>query len=363
MRIAPLTGLLLLAAVLPAGAAESPAPRLRTAVAKGVAWLRSQQAGDGAWGGLAGGRGTYRYPAGPTSLALFALLASGAEPDDPQIKRGFDYIRNYYREPGSTYEITFLMLALHAKGPRIQGKLRMKPRDRAWLKTLQEQLVSTWNGGGWRYGAAIQNPGGFARDMSHTQFATMALYAACEAGLKPPKEMLRDTVLWVLGEQEQRGPARGWAYARKSPVRSETLPTGSMTTGGVATLLFAGRMLEKIDPKSYRKHGRRIRDGIADALAWLALNWTTKRNPSAGEVSSYHLMYLYGLERIGDYTGKKRLGSHDWFAEGAAWLLANQTKEGKWDRKDVHRPYALLNTCFALLFLSRATRPLARRTP
>lgn len=28
-------------------------------------------------------------------------------------------------------------------------------------------------------------------------------------------------------------------------------------------------------------------------------------------------------------------------------------------RKDVHRPYALPNTCFALLVLSRATRPLA----
>ncbi|MHC4162969.1 MAG: hypothetical protein ACYSUM_12635, partial [Planctomycetota bacterium] len=94
MRIVPLTGLLLLAAALPAGAEELPDPKLQTAVAKGVAWLRSQQAGDGSWGGLAGGRGTYAYPAGPTSLALFTLLASGAEPDDPQIKRGFDYIEN-----------------------------------------------------------------------------------------------------------------------------------------------------------------------------------------------------------------------------------------------------------------------------
>jgi hypothetical protein len=360
MRIVgPSTGLLLLAAVLPAGAEEVPDGKVRTAVARGIAWLRSQQAGDGSWGGLAGGRGTYRYPAGPTSLALYTLLASGAEPDDPQVKRGFDYIQNYYRVPGSTYEITFLMLALHAKAPRIEGKLRMKPRDRAWLKTLQEQLLSTWNGGGWRYGAAMQNPGGFARDMSHTQFAAMALFAAHEAGLKPPKDTLRDTVLWVLGEQEPRGPARGWAYARKSPVRDETLPTGSMTTGGVATLLLTGRLLEELDPKGFRKHGRRVREGIADGLTWLALNWTTERNPSTRETSSYHLMYLYGLERIGDFTHRRLLGGHDWFAEGVAWLLANQAKEGMWDRQDVHRPYAPINTCFALLFLSRATRPLA----
>jgi hypothetical protein len=357
-----LTGLLLLAAVLPAGAEELRQERLDVAVARGVAWLRSQQAGDGSWGGLGGRRGTYVYPAGPTSLALFALLASGVEPNDPQVTRGFDYIERYYRVPGSTYEITFLMLALHARAPYDRSKLRMKPRDRAWLKTLQEQLVAGWKEGGWRYGGAVQNPGGFARDMSHTQFATMALYAAHQAGLKPPRRLLEDTILWVLQEQEPRGPARGWAYSRKSPVREETLPTGSMTTGGVATLLFAGRLLEELDPRSYAKHKRRVREGIADGLTWLALHWTTTRNPSANETSSYLLMYLYGLERIGDYTKRKLLGGHDWFAEGAAWLLANQAKEGKWDREDVHRPYALLNTCFALLFLSRATRPLAPPT-
>jgi hypothetical protein len=355
MRIAPV-GLLLLTAALPAGAENG---RLDTALAKGVAWLRSQQAGDGSWGGLAGGRGTYRYPAGPTSLALYALLASGVAPDDPQIKSGFRYIESYYRVPGSTYEITFLMLALHAKAPRVKGKLRMKPRDRAWLKELHERLVATWSGGGWRYGEAMQNPGGFAKDMSHTQFATLALYAAHEAGLKPPRNILTDTILWVLGEQEPRGPARGWAYARKSPVRDETLPSGSMTTGGVATLLLGGRLLEELDPKSYKKHGRRIREGIADGLMWLALHWTTERNPSAATNSSYLLLYLYGLERVGDCMRRKLLGGHDWYAEGAKWLLRNQTQEGKWDRKDVHRPYALLNTCFALLFLSRATLPLA----
>ncbi len=349
--------LLLLAVALPAGAEDR---KVDAAAERGVAWLRSQQAGDGSWGGLAGARGLYRYPAGPTSLALFALLASGVERDDPQIKRGFDYVGSYYRVPGSTYEIAFLMLALHARAPRVKGKLRMKPRDRAWLKELHERLIAGWNKGGWRYGGAMRNPGGFDKDMSHTQFAVLALYAAYEAGLKPPKNILADTLLWVLGEQESKGPARGWAYARRSPVRNETLPSGSMTTGGVATLLLGGRLLEQLDPKSYKKHGRRIREGIADGLMWLALHWTTERNPSAAELSSYHILYLYGLERIGDFTGKQRLGGHDWFAEGAAWLLEHQTKDGKWDRPDVHRPYALLNTCFALLFLSRATRPLAR---
>lgn len=356
MRIRPI-GWLLVAAVLPAGAEDD---KVDAAIRRGAAWLRSQQAGDGSWGGLAGGRGLYRYPAGPTSLALFALLASGVPPDDPQIKRGFDYVQSYYRVPGSTYEIAFLMLALHARAPRVKGKLRMRPRDRAWLKTLQEQLVASWSKGGWRYGGAMRNPGGFDKDMSHTQFAMLALYAAREAGLKPPRSILADTLLWVLSEQESKGPARGWAYARKSPVRDETLPSGSMTTGGVATLLLGGRLLEELDPKSYRKHGHRIREGIADGLMWLALHWTTEHNPTAAATSSYHILYLYGIERIGDYMGKPRLGGRDWFAEGAAWLLKHQTRDGKWDRPDVHRPYALLNTCFALLFLSHATRPLAR---
>ncbi|MHC4850044.1 MAG: hypothetical protein ACYTEG_16565, partial [Planctomycetota bacterium] len=65
--------------------------------------------------------------------------------------------------------------------------------------------------------------------------------------------------------------------------------------------------------------------------------------------------YLYAIERAAVLDRVKRVGVHDWYFEGAAWLLDQQRKHGAWDRKDTKDD---VNTCFALLFLKRATAPL-----
>ena len=49
--------------------------------------------------------------------------------------------------------------------------------------------------------------------------------------------------------------------------------------------------------------------------------------------------------------GTERIGSHKWYREGAEVLIENQEKNGSWKRNTV-------KTCFAILFLRRATRPL-----
>ena len=73
------------------------------------------------------------------------------------------------------------------------------------------------------------------------------------------------------------------------------------------------------------------------------------------------LIYLYGLERVGALLGWKYIGKHDWYREGAEYLLKAQTAPGGWpaaaksDNPD-HED-EILQTCFALLFLKRATVP------
>jgi hypothetical protein len=66
--------------------------------------------------------------------------------------------------------------------------------------------------------------------------------------------------------------------------------------------------------------------------------------------------YLYALERAGMLTGVEKIGSHDWYAEGAKYLLDHQRADGSWPGGEEEE--AVWNTCFAILFLKRSTRPL-----
>jgi hypothetical protein len=65
----------------------------------------------------------------------------------------------------------------------------------------------------------------------------------------------------------------------------------------------------------------------------------------------WYYYYLYGLERAGVLTGTEVFGRREWYPEGAQALLRMQGGNGSWDND-------AWNTCFAILFLKRATRPL-----
>lgn len=72
--------------------------------------------------------------------------------------------------------------------------------------------------------------------------------------------------------------------------------------------------------------------------------------------------YLYGLERAGDLLGLRFFGKHDWYREGAEFLIGAQQAGGSWPgvakgAPNAHGETELLRTCFALLFLKRATIP------
>ena len=63
-------------------------------------------------------------------------------------------------------------------------------------------------------------------------------------------------------------------------------------------------------------------------------------------------------------SGKRFLGANDWYVDGAELLLETQEKDGAWRRglRTPNRgmgagayPDPLVETCFAILFLKRAT--------
>ena len=95
-------------------------------------------------------------------------------------------------------------------------------------------------------------------------------------------------------------------------------------------------------------------------------HYTLMRNPGApGRMWQYD--YLYGLERAFVILGKRTIGTRDWYREGARMLVKEQQVDGRWQPQGHLGQFGgrasgaagfrtdLLDTCFALLFLKRAT--------
>lgn len=92
----------------------------------------------------------------------------------------------------------------------------------------------------------------------------------------------------------------------------------------------------------------------------MARNFNVTKNPGnqeGGEGQGGWLYYwLYAVERAGIFYGTEMLGGHEWYVEGARMLLEAQKPDGSWMTPGAD--HAIWDTCFAILFLRRATRPL-----
>jgi hypothetical protein len=413
-RTSALAAACLIAAVLatPAVAEEPPPPpaaqpsfeeRVNAAIDRGVEWLRKRGGDDPDWGVVGGdvtydgGSYAYRYPEGCTALALLTLLKCGVAPDDPQIVKGFERIARNDRVPTYNYDLAVILLALEAQSnpwkrnsareraerdaSTPEGKKKSPPKrvvkDAAWIAELAAKLQTTSRKGpGWRYGhpgvddlKAMRGD----KDLSNTVFVVMALHTARSVGVKVPDAVFADTAAWVLDLQEKDGPkhprwtpqsttdagyapvmdrARGWAYMPRSTLDTEAATTGSMTGAGITTLLLCRRALTGSKSKLWTTAlAARTETAIADGTAWLDLHWNVDANPGS---IHYTVLHLYGLERVGDLQGLHLIGGHNWYREGAESLLKTQREDGSWFG-NTHIPQDLITTCFALLFLDRAS--------
>ena len=390
---------------------------VQKAISRGVAWLRTQQTPDGLFDGYE----RDEYPVGETALAVFTMLQSGVPPDDPAVASGLRVLRR--TTPATTYETGLCCLAIgaiadatgdpfaedevDAKGKllvRAAARERLTDDDRKallrWVGFLRKhqsasfgsQLGSVADGwpssGGWGYGKSISlpprrggRPGGVTvpepvvlefADASNTQYALLGLKAAARCGTDVPADVWRRALAYVVSCQSPKGSEavlRGneivgsrrleWVV----PVNSRGFgygpgggrATGSMTAAGVAGVLLCRSELEDsrvLPPEVERTSAEAVRGG----LAWLQQKFSVTRNPGdeTSGATGWFLYYLYGLERAGSLSRSRFLGAHDWYLEGAKKLLADQRRDGSFDVQTV-------DTCFALLFLRRATVRISTR--
>jgi len=335
--------------------------RVGAAVLRGVAYLRARL--------LATGECTYDGEewtstrrddtAAATGLAILALRASGVPKDDPAIRRAVEetlldcdvhgMLRLNEEVARYNYAASIVTMALAALDPE---------RFRYKIQTLANRIsAGQLESGQWTYATGTEYgkrpPASspmyrFIGDASNTQYALLGLRAARVAGAEIRSDVWARALTNYLESQDPWG---GWGYG--------ILPWSgverSMTPAGLAGVVICLEGLhgagapEAIAASRAVQRGR-IRQGQ------LLLRW--------GYEGFDHYAF-YGVERACVLAGVRLFNDYDWYRAGALDLLARQRPDGSWYGRSggqAHQTFdygADIDTAYALLFLKRATTPVA----
>jgi hypothetical protein len=304
----------------------------------------------------------------PDEIVLLALMSAGVPLDDRDIQSLFKAMME--RKLEATYIVALQAIILE-EIDRVKYQWRIH-------KCAQFLIDNQGASGRWHYGisspgadqmpqgdsslTALKPQGNKARptrriavkkmseppaegDHSNSAYAAMGLRACHDAGIALPAESL------ALAEKAWRqahktGLDAGWCYAAHNDHRSY----GSMTACGVSSLAIF----------DYLKGGKgwKTDKDVLDGIAWLTRNFSVKYHPGpyehaqmANNSPQQLYYYLYSLERAADLTGTESFGPNKWHAEGLKALQASQNADGSWGA-------GLSDTCLAMLFIARPTRPL-----
>lgn len=354
---------------------EEPAPTpdaINRAIDAGVAWLRSAQREDGSYGPCMASSTAYDgsmaspvcYRLGPTAFSLYTLSVCGVPRDDPAIQRGLTWLRKTATRDYeyASYESAALVLMLTAlngvdapKGKLVRSSGHRRPpkgsrfaaEEWRWMDGRIEHLRGCGgSAGGFGYWPQEED----YADVSATQFAALALRSASFAGYPVPADVWLRIVDFHGKLQD---PSGGFPYhARNKPSRG-------MTAAALSTLFICKEQLALEGVKEPPS----LAPSIEKALGYMDAHFDVESNPSPHFEGRdhYHYCHLYAIERAGILSGRRELGGKGWYPRGAAFLLREQDRKGRWTDGTCMGPEDVLGTCFALLFLKKATIPAVTR--
>ena len=216
--------------------------------------------------------------------------------------------------------------------------------------------------------AIKKNRDGEHNDNSNSQYAALGMRACHDSGIIIPRDVTALAIKWIRSCQSDDSGAKaegldldsliggtgpgstatalrvvaapqGWCYQQNGE------SYGSMTAGSIGSLVI---WLYISDNDEGRNKSWKRDKNVHEGLQWINKNFSVTENPNK---DAWYLYYMYALERVGMLYGTERIGSHEWYPEGAKVLLESQQDDGSWGGK-------VWDTCFAILFLKRATRPL-----
>ena len=333
--------------------AEAPAPAPAAEPAAGVTDDQVQRAIEKAKEWLIGMSQNGKWPqyeehyaGGTTCMALYTLAYIGEGPNRPVITAALDNVLTAASNSAYVHSMRIMALAT------LQNKLTGTKRDtvrQAMTADVQWLVNNQHKDGGWDY---FDNKASDRIDFSNTQMAILALWNAVLAGIEIPPTVWQRTQALYYKKQQQDG---SWNYGDPTDAAGggNTPGYGSMTAAGLATIYICADMLDLASGCPCR-NGRSTSDTnelnrrIELAVDWLSKNFQVDANPRRGQ---WHYYWLYSVERVGIAAGYKYFGTHNWFKEGAEFLVAQQSPEGSWQRGDV------ADTCFATMFLFKGRAP------
>ena len=311
--------------------ADEITPELTAAVARGLAYLASEQNPDGSFGS-----GRYAQNVAVTSLACIAFMADGHLPGrgryGDHVERGLQFILSSASETG-------LLAADSTNGPMyghgfaalFLGEIYGMTRgggETAQSERLHEALVKsirlierTQNDeGGWRY-----NPVPYDADISVTITQIMALRSARNAGIEVDKNVIDRAVEYV---RRCQNPDGGFRYQLGGGFSA-----WPRTAAGVASLYYAGIYEDEA-----------LINGL-DYLVREAMPGGDDRRRAHyfyGQYYAVQAMYLAG----GKYWAL-------WWPAIRAELLDRQIPDGSWPDPSVGSAYG---TAMALIVLQMPNR-------
>jgi len=379
--------------------------RINAAVDKGVLWLKQRQRKDGSYGpcvatatyGSDARKKSSCYRIGPTAFTVFTLRKCDVPRTDRTVTAAVKWLKKICRKGWTpdlkrvhgtqfqgkgvfrytSYEssaIIMMLAALNKKDPRPGQKpkpvkLSRKPRrpvagfkqdEWKWMHERVQFLIRNphsrmppvqLEGGGWRYWPPYREAD---QDLSATQFALLGLRAAVSAGY--PVHMVEPrTWEWAAdGAKSFQQGNGGFSYQRATPW------TAGMTATGIACLLICKEQItnmQQAPPYWIDERVERALEFLGQHLDFTQNQHGTGKKKGKKDGTGYHYYHLYGIERVGALSGRHEIGGKAWYPRGAEWLVGQQKESGAWEDGTCMRPRDVLGTCFALLFLKKATPP------
>lgn len=311
--------------------ADEITPELEAAIAKGLAFLASEQGDDGSFGS-----GRWGKNIAVTALACLAMMSDGNLPGrgpyGANVQRGLEFVLQSANETGllaaetsngPMYGHGFATLFLGEVYGMTKGGGETTQSSRVHETLIKACTLiqrSQNNEGGWRY-----NPVPYDADVSVTICQIMALRSARNAGIEVPKESIDKAVEYV---RKCQNPDGGFRYQA-----SAGFSAWPRSAAGVASLYYAGIYED---------------DALNRGLEYLSTNALpgTQAAPGAhafyGHYYAVQTMYLAG-------------GKHWalWWPAVRGEMLRSQQADGSWADPSVGPVYG---SAMALIVLQMPKR-------
>ncbi len=293
--------------------------------------LLDAQHPSGAWEDRSPKSQPGRTACGTTALCTYALLQAGENPNHPAIRKAVDVLAKTRMTGTYNVSLRCMVFAKLARWDRTGKHRKQLEKDTAYL--IEGNLPN----GQWTYGSGSRRSRSTRGDNSNSQFAVLALREAYYAGARVPRVFWKKLEKYWKSAQQNDG---GWHYQHGAGQSY-----GSMTAAGLATAYILMDVL-----RSGTCCGRSAYPMADRGLAWMDRNFRPDANP--GRQQQWWLYYLYGVERVGETSGVRYFGRHDWFLEGGQVLL------GRFG-VGLGRPPedGPIGTAFTLIFLARGMAP------